>query len=187
MFPALELRARGGRIFGSFPYGQTATVRDRGRVRKERIGSRAFRYAVEAEDREVHLLAGHEYGKPLASKRAGSLELEDTAEALNFTATLPPEGSRPSWVRDTVHAVEAGLATGVSPGFRVPPASVVPDAVREVAEPGNPGVYIREVNEALLLELSIVTRPVFQGTSAEVRAMLEEDRERRRFIPWWFM
>ena len=189
VLPAGELRARGGRISGFFSYGKTATVRDRGRVRKERISSRAFAYAVEEPDREVHLLAGHEYGKPLASKQAGTLKLTDTDRALEFEATLPPESSRPSWVRDTVHAVESGLATGISPRFRVPPRDVVPDAERLVPEPGNPGVMIREVNEALLLELSIVTRPVYPATSAEVRAMMAEAEaeDRRRLRTWWFL
>ena len=44
----LEIRARkdGGKMLsGKFPYGKIATIRDRGRVRKERIGKRAFRLA----------------------------------------------------------------------------------------------------------------------------------------------
>ena len=38
----LELRQRGRRLSGRFPYGATATVSDRGTVRKERFAKRAF-------------------------------------------------------------------------------------------------------------------------------------------------
>ena len=45
----LEIRARGDRrtLAGMFPYNRQATVRDRGRVRKERIGARAFGWQIE--------------------------------------------------------------------------------------------------------------------------------------------
>lgn len=48
------------------------------------------------------------------------MKLRDTASALEFEATLPAEGARPSWVEDAVRGVESGLYTGISPGFRVP-------------------------------------------------------------------
>ena len=88
----LEIRQRrGGRrgIFGSFKYNRTATVRDRGRRRKETIRSGAFRFALDDDEREINLLFGHSFDRPLASKLRGSLELEDTADALNFRAILP--------------------------------------------------------------------------------------------------
>ena len=180
----LELRAKGGRIFGSFPYNRTATRRDRGRVRKESVRSRAFRFAVEEPEREIHLLSGHEYSKPLASKRAGTLKLADTDDALEFEAALPAEGERPTWMRDTVLAVRGGLAPGVSPGFIVPPRAVVPDAEELIPEPGNPDVLIRRINHAVLIELSIVTRPAYPGTSAEVRALMGPSVRRRRGRLW---
>lgn len=180
----LEVRQRsgGGReLRGRFPYNRTATVRNRGRVRKERIRSRAFRFALEDAEREIHLLAGHEYGKPLASRRAGSLRLEDSDAALTFVATLPPAGEQPSWVRDTVRAIDSGLMTGISPGFVVPPRDVVPNAETLTPEPGNRGVMIRDVNEALLLELSVVTRPVYRQATVRDWGGLEAiPRNRRR-------
>ena len=86
-----EVRRRGGggrTLTGSFPYGKMATRSDSGRVRKERFASRAFSFALR-EKREVHLLSGHEFSKPLASVRAGSLRLSDSAKALSFEATIP--------------------------------------------------------------------------------------------------
>ena len=175
----LEIRQRrGGRgreIRGSFRYGVSATMRDRGRVRKERISAGAFRFAIEKEDREINLLVGHSFDRPLASKLDGSLELSDSSQALSFRALLPPEGEQPTYMRDSVLMLNAGLVGGISPGFVVPPADVVPNAERLVPEPGNADVLIREVSDAVLYELSLVTRPAYPRTEVESRA----DRARR--------
>ena len=37
----------------------------------------AFAFAVEDEAREIHLLSGHSFDRPLASKRRGTLRLDD--------------------------------------------------------------------------------------------------------------
>lgn len=165
----LEYRAVGRILSGEFRYGSTATVRDRGRVRKERIAPRAFRFAVDNPETRIELLRGHNYDSPLAVRPGGSLELEDTPEALRFRAELPPEGAQPVYMADTVRMLDAGLIRGISPGFRVPPLGVVPKAEELLPEPGNPGVSIRQVNEAVLFELSLVTRPTYQDTTVELR------------------
>ena len=71
----LEIRRSGGMstLSGRFNYGSTATVRDRGRVRKERFEPRAFRFAIEDETRQLDILVGHDFGKPIASRKAGTL------------------------------------------------------------------------------------------------------------------
>ena len=120
--------------------------------------------------RNVDLLSGHSFDKPLASLIAGSLELTDGPDGLRFEATLPPDADQPSWMVDTLRAVDSGLARGISPGFRMPPPSVVANAETEEPEPGNPGVTIRVIRQALLPELSIVTRPAYAGSSVELRA-----------------
>ncbi len=186
----IEIRQRGGRgrtLRGSFPYNALATVRNRGRVRKERVRKGAFRYAVEDEDREVNLLLGHDFQAPLASKRAGSLTLRD-GDALQFEAALPAAGEAPSWVEDAVRAVEGGLMLGVSPGFTV---EGIEGAERLLPEPGNPGVQIREVVAALLLELSIVTRPAYPDTEVDLRSiagLASSDAlggNGRKLASWW--
>ena len=73
----LEIRQDGRRISGSFRYGSTAIRSDRGRVRKERIGKRAFSYAIDGEGRtaELDLLVGHDFDKAYgesANRYAGS-------------------------------------------------------------------------------------------------------------------
>ena len=170
----LEYRqGRGGRgiISGRFLYGALATIGRTGRVRKERFDPKAFDFAVNQEpEREINFLSGHDFARPLASRSAGTLVLEDSAAALSFEATLPPEDEQPTWVRDFVLSRRAGLIGGVSPGFFVPPRSVVADAEYLEPEPGNPGVMIRGIRHAVLIELSAVTRPAYDGTELTERA-----------------
>ena len=119
---SLEIRQIGGArlLVGAFFYGTPAVIRDRGRVRKERFESRAFDFAINQEPaRRIDLLVGHDFGKPIASRQAGTLTLVDGDDAVRFEATLPDDP--PSWVVDVERAVAAGLMTGLSPGFRVPP------------------------------------------------------------------
>ena len=175
VFPvgALEVRQGGGgrlRIAGRFPYRATATMSDRGPVRKERFEPRAFRFAVEDTEREVHLLRGHTFDQPLASKRAGSLELADADDALSFEATLPDLAEQPAFMSDTLKMIRAGLVGGISPGFRVPPRDVVPGAETLEPEAGNPDVSVRVIREAVLFELSLVTRPAYPETEVDLRA-----------------
>ena len=207
-----EIRAKGdGRsLVGRFPYNKMATVRDRGRVRKERFGKRAFGWQIREFEklqaelgkalaegveeglselkeavarRNVDLLSGHDFNRPMASLRAGTLKLTDSDDALSFEATLPAESRQPTWMRDAVLSVEGGLAPGISPGFRVPPASAVPNAEELIPEPGNPGVQIRQINQAVLSELSIVTRPAYVETEVEAREdHLGQTPKRRRRI-----
>ena len=172
VWPAdLEVRQVGGArvLTGAFNYGSTATIADRGRVRKERFGPRAFNFTIEREpERRIDLLVGHDFGKPIASRQAGTLALIDSAAGVTFEATLPDDP--PSWVLDAERAVAAGLMTGLSPGFSVPPRTAVPDAETLEPEPGNPGVMIRYIREAVLREFSLVTSPAYLDATVELRA-----------------
>ena len=169
----LEVRRAGKRpkIVGSIPYKTLATISDRGKVRKETIEPGAFAFALADETREINLLFGHSFDRPLASRRGGGLILADTPEALEFEASIAPELEEVTHIRDALNMLEAGLVTGVSPGFSVPPRDVVPDAERLVPEPGNPGVFIRSLSALVLYELSLVTRPAYEASEAELRAM----------------
>ena len=212
----LEVRARGGgpgSLFGSFKYSTgpgrgMATVKDRGKVRKERIAGDAFGWQLdqfselqkemaqviedavdearlevlrqELERRNVHVLSGHSYDKPLGSLKSGA-KIISTKKSLEFEVDLPAEADRPSYMRDTVRMIRAGLAGGVSPGFRVPPKSAVADAETFEDEPRT-GVKVRVINAAVLHELSIVTRPAYTETEIDVRAFDIARPARRRRV-----
>lgn len=89
----LELRrddAGGVRLRGRFPYGVPAVLAE---ARQEVIEARAFGARIEAGE-DIHLLSGHDFEKPLASRGAGTLELRDTDTALEVEATIAPEMRR---------------------------------------------------------------------------------------------
>ena len=159
-----------------------ATVGDRGRVRKERIAGDAFGWqinefakvqkelaaAVDAsrdqaqiellrqalERRNVHVLVGHSYDKPLGDLKSGTARVTSSKEAVSFAVDLPADADMPSYMADTVRMIRANLAGGISPGFRVPPVSRVANAEAFEPEPGNPAVQVRVINQAVLHELS---------------------------------
>lgn len=173
----------------------TATVSDRGSRRKERFEASAFDYSInrakqakaalnaaqrragavpsevltEAKAADIWILTGHDYNRPLGSVVEGNARIARTRNDVVFEADLPAEANAPSWVRDAINAIEAGFVTGVSPGFRIPPRSAVANAERFEPEPGNTGVLIRVIREAVLSEMSLVTRPVYAASSAELR------------------
>ncbi len=215
----LEIRAKGGRrsLRGRFPYSKgvgrgMATVRDRGRVRKERIAPDAFGWQIrefakvqkqladaiegavdeariellrqELTRRNVHVLSGHSFDRPLGDMKSGTARVTSDVDAVAFEVDLPDEADMPSWMADAVRSVRAGLAGGVSPGFKVPPRDVVPDAEGLEPEPGNPAVMVRVIRQAVLYEISIVTRPAYSETDIAARAFdpAPETRKRRVWL-----
>lgn len=178
----LEVRKASGvkRLTGRFPYNKRAVISDggrNGRPQKETFAPRAFAHRVEDPEAEIHLLSGHRYDKPLASKRAGTLKLRDTALELFFEALITPEIESTSFWGDVAALLIAGLATGLSPGFRLPPVRAVPaeEAEEFIDEELNPdegmhGARIRVIKQALLFELSIVTAPAYPDAQVSTRA-----------------
>ena len=138
---------------------------------------RAGRFAIEDDSRQIDVLSGHGFGKPLASRKAATLDIEDGDDGVTFEARLPDDPL--SWAIDAERAIAAGLMTGLSPGFVVPPASAVPDAERFVPEPGNPGVQIRVISEAVLREFSVVTAPAYPDAAVDLRADNPAPAQRR--------
>jgi Escherichia/Staphylococcus phage prohead protease len=175
----LEVRKEGGStvLSGRFPYGKVAVLSDGGRTgrpRKEVIAPQAFAYRVQDPTADIHLLVGHDYNMPLASKLTNTLTLQDTAEASTFDATISPEIMQTSYARDVLAQIAAGLSIGISPGFRIPPKRAVSVAETVTEEPVEPatgmfGALIRTVLEALLFEFSIVTVPAYKDSSVEER------------------
>ena len=125
----------------------------------------------EIERRNIHVLAGHSYDRPMGDMLRSGARVESTREAVEFEIELPDESNQPSYMRDTVAMIRSGLIGGISPGFRVPPRAVVPNGERLEAEPGNAAVQVRVIENAILYELSIVTRPVYSETEIDVRQL----------------
>ena len=175
----LEIRQIGGArlITGHFPYGiqHAATMSDRGTIRKEAFSNGAFKYALENHERKIDFLVGHDWGRPIANRQSGSLTLTESAAGVDLEARLPDAALTPSWVVDAEMAIANGTMIGLSPGFRIPPRGVVPNAETLIPEPGNPGVQIRLINAAVLREFSVVTAGAYEMASVELRAEDMED------------
>jgi len=173
----LELRAARGkarRLVGKFPYQKRGVLSDggkSGRPKKEVIEPRAFAYRIDRPDENIHLLVGHSYDRPLASREAGTLDIRDSDEAVSFDAEIVPEIVESPYGADFFAAFTAGLIRGISPGFRIPPPRTVPDAETvEEEDPAEGQALIRHIWAALLYELSLVTVAAYQEAAAEERS-----------------
>ncbi len=153
----LELRSEGGltHLRAAFPYGAETELAP---GRRETFASRAFADRIEAGE-DVHLLSGHDWDKPLASRAAGTLTLTETDTALTLEARI--DGGT-SWSRDFLAAHASGLIRGLSPGFRVQPGG-------ERIENRGAGL-LRTVTRASLFELSSVTVPAYPQAQIEARS-----------------
>tara|TARA_Y100001951_G_scaffold67503_1_gene54421 strand:+ start:111 stop:737 length:627 start_codon:yes stop_codon:yes gene_type:complete len=189
----LELRKRASgalALQGRFPYGKRAVLSDGGRTgrpKKEVIAPRAFAYRVDRPEEDIHLLVGHSFDKPLASRGAGTLDIVDSEEALTFTAMITEEMQQVSYVRDILASISAGLTLGLSPGFRLPPKRAVPEPEKIEDEGHDPengahNAIIRTVLAALLYEVSVVTKGAYPEANVEARNWQPAPTSRTGFI-----
>ncbi|MEM8823166.1 MAG: HK97 family phage prohead protease [Pseudomonadota bacterium] len=149
-----QLDDGGAQLTGRFPYGIEAEL---GAGRIEVIAPRAFASQIASED-DIFLLAGHDFDKPLASRKAGSLRLDDGEDALTFEARIADDTT---WARDFLAAHRAGLIKGLSPGFRVPQNG---ERITKVGR-----TIRRTVFAAELVEISTVARPAYDQAQVEAR------------------
>jgi len=146
------------------------------------LAARAFAERVGDAQAEVHLLSGHDFGRPLASRKAGSLTLRDTEAALHFEADIPDAVANTTHGRDALALIEARLAVGLSPGFRLASGRDA-ESIEE-----RDGAILRTVRRADLHELSIVTMPAYDQAQVELRswdAALPHDAALRRALRQW--
>lgn len=172
----LEIRKRASRalaVRGKFPYGKRAVLSDggrNGRPKKEIIAPGAFAYRINQPGEDIHLLVAHSYDRPLASRLAGTLTVQDTPAAVLIESEISEDMQGVSYVRDFLAALSAGLIVGLSPGFRIPPPRTVPDAETVAEEDPREGTaLIRTVHQALLYELSAVTVPAYKEAVIEAQ------------------
>ena len=88
----------------------------------------------------------------------------------------------PTYYLDAIKQVRLG-EVGVSPGFRIPPPDVVPGAQRIVQDPGE-AVLTREISEAVLHEISILSRPAVAGSTVELRKEEFDDGKSSSISKW---
>jgi len=161
-FAKCELEVRNGAdgsriIAGRFAYGAETELAPN---RRERFEARAFASRIDAGE-DVHLLAQHDFTKPLASRSAGTLEIRDDDNGVTFEARISPGIADTSHGRDALAMIDAGLAAGLSPGFRVP------DGGSTITASGS--TILRSIHNAELHEMSIVTRGAYPNAQVEAR------------------
>lgn len=156
-----EIRAEGPdsrTISGiAIPYGSKT---DLGYFR-ERIRAGAFRASLDGGDQLA--LYNHDMGRLLGRVLSGTLVLEDTAEGLRFSLDVPNTSDG----NDVMELVRRGDLKGMSFGFYV------------VDEEWSPDYKEREIIEAELLEVSVVSRPAYTDTSVALRSLEEARNESR--------
>ena len=175
----LELRTEGGetRLLGRFPYGRETVLRKGGQggpELREVFAPKAFEARLLEQEIDIHLLAGHDFAKPMASRLAGTLTLSDTKEALILEARIDPALAGVTYVSDILAGIRAGLTIGISPGFRVAEFN----GAEEIKRSGN--TVLRTVYCAYLEEISIVTRPAYPDAQIEARSWRSPTIAQRR-------
>ena len=143
-YAGLELRAEGRRLVGpAIRYGETSPSH------RERFEPGAFNLG---DGRTRWLDVGHDPERVIAHTDGGGLELRDTAQALEVSASLPkiPAADR------ALQAVHDGKLRGFSIEFH---------AETERRESG-----IRVVSKAVLAGVGLVAHPSYEGSTAEIRA-----------------
>lgn len=160
----LETRAAG--VNAQYKYGQTETVSDTGRNRKRRIRPNAFKTSLDDPDQEITLQLGRDPGKTIGSKKSGTLELEDTDEGLTAIVREAPDTTA---YADFQAQLRAGMVAHLVPQVRE-----VDGAYRDIPEPGNESVSIREYSSLKLYALALQLREP-KGADSVVE-LLEEGR-----------
>ena len=178
-----EVRQRGRGLAGRFDYNTPTVLRNRGRRRKQTVRPGAFRFAIQDETREINLLLGRNYDQPLASHQAGTLQLIDTPEGLEFAVDELPDTS---YVRDFRAGLSSGaFVAGVAALYAIPPLAVVPGATELIPDPDNPDVDVEVVHQAVLTALAVTTRaprgnPGTVSERAAQAALLAGKQQRKR-------
>ena len=121
----------------------------------ETIAPGAFARSLKSRN-DVRMYVNHDDNMVLASRRSGTLVLEEDSRGLKVTATMPDT----SYARDLVTLMRDGIVDSMSFGFSVP---------RGGDEYSADGMQ-RRLNEVRLHEVSVVTGvPAYAATSAMVR------------------
>jgi HK97 family phage prohead protease len=120
----------------------------------EYVAPGAFKRSLQSRN-EVKLLWNHDSGEPLASLRGGTMQLVEDERGLKVTATLP----QTSRGRDVAELLRAKIIDSMSFGFNVIKDSWSRDG------------QTRTLESVRLFEVSIVSFPAYEATTATVRSV----------------
>ena len=134
----------------------------------EKIERGAFKETL-SDGHNVFLLYHHDFSKPLASTRNGTLILTEDDIGLKFKATV---NSKVSYGRDVVELVREGLIQGCSFGFNV----LEDDYIYNEAD----DTITRTLIKVKLWEGSILCIPQYEDTEVTARAREIADEERNK-------
>jgi len=127
----------------------------------ERFKPGAFTKAIAEYDQRA--LVGHDYGRVIGRRKAGTLRFTDTGDALTFENDLPDTTDG----NDTRVLIERGDISGVSVRFK--------PIIEEWDESGE--IPIRTVIEAELYEISVVAVPAYDETDVALRHHLAQKKK----------
>jgi HK97 family phage prohead protease len=119
----------------------------------EYVAPGAFKRSLQSRN-EVKLLWNHDSGEPLASLRGGTMQLVEDSRGLKVTAQLP----QTSRGRDVAELLRLKTIDSMSFGFNVIKDSWASDG------------KTRTLESVRLFEVSIVSFPAYEATTAQVRS-----------------
>lgn len=134
----------------------------------EKIGRSAFDDTLK-DGHNIFLLYHHDWSKPLASTKTGTLELETDNIGLRFKATI---NSNLSYAKDTIELIKEGLIQGCSFGF-----SCIEEDINYNSESN---IVTRTLLKVNLYEGSVLCIPQYEDTTVFARAkeIVEEERQK---------
>ena len=124
----------------------------------------AFEKTLASSD--IRAYFGHDRGRVLGRKSAGTLRLREDEKGLAVEIDLPDTSDG----RDARTLIERGDISGMSFGFVV--------TKQEWDETGE--TPLRTIREVILDEVSIVSEPAYDGTSIAMRSLDAARKERRQ-------
>lgn len=136
---------------------------------RERVAPTAFSKTLK-DQADVRLLVNHD-GVPLARTKSGTLELKSSEMGLHaMTPDGKPLDRNNPRVQEVVSAMQRGDLDQMSFAFQA-----VKDEWDD--EPADGGTSIRTIREAKLFDVSVVTYPAYEETSAEIRSAVNKVAE----------
>jgi len=123
---------------------------------RERILPGAFKRSLDSQN-DVFMLWNHELKYVFGRTSRGTLRLKEDQNGVQFENDIPDA----QWAKDLIPSIKRGDISNMSFSFK---DNVEPSWTREGKE------IVRNVRDATLYEISVVTYPVYESTSVYARS-----------------